>query len=416
MRQALKLEPGLSDAEYELGSVLIAMGSIDEAEQLYRSILSRERHVPGGAPSQAKLALANLLLDGRGQRSEALRVFRQACDAGPSCMAVLGGCVADSLGDPAGALSWYEEAWRNEFGDEEAALHLMVSHLRRGDDGSAAALRPRLAPHVASSVDYALATAVGNAPSLHFFTHDMMQLAAAATFAATPLADATADVTSDASAGASAGLILECGVFHGKTIRMLAAHYPDEPVHGFDTFSGLPEAWHSTEAGSYSTHGDPARRIRPRTLAPPRPAPHARTPARHGMARHGTARATPTHDTAGGVPVARTGSLPEAPDNVRFHVGLFSETLPRFLAAHPATPIRLLHIDCDLYSSTKDIFDALADRLRPGAVLVFDEYVMNPHWEQDEHRAFQEAVAEHGWTYRYLAISLVTGQAVVQLV
>jgi len=372
MRQALKLEPGLSDAEYELGSVLIAMGSIDEAEQLYRSILSREQHVPGGAPSQAKLALANLLLDGRGQRSEALRVFRQACDAGPSCMAVLGGCVADSLGDPAGALSWYEEAWRNEFGDEEAALHLMVSHLRRGDDASAAALRPRLAPHVASSVDYALATAVGNAPSLHFFTHDMLQLAAAATVAATPLADATADVTSDASAGvsagasagASAGLILECGVFHGKTIRMLAAHYPDEPVHGFDTFSGLPEAWHSTEAGSYSTHG----------------------------------------------------SLPEAPDNVRFHVGLFSETLPRFLAAHPATPIRLLHIDCDLYSSTKDIFDALADRLRPGAVLVFDEYVMNPHWEQDEHRAFQEAVAEHGWTYRYLAISLVTGQAVVQLV
>ena len=42
MRRALELEPGLSDAEHELGSVLVAMGSIDEAEQLYRSILSRE--------------------------------------------------------------------------------------------------------------------------------------------------------------------------------------------------------------------------------------------------------------------------------------------------------------------------------------------------------------------------------------
>ena len=41
---------------------------------------------------------------------------------------------------------------------------------------------------------------------------------------------------------------------------------------------------------------------------------------------------------------------------------------------------------------------------------------MNPHWEADEYRAFQEAVETHGWCYRYVGISLVTGQAVVQLV
>ena len=133
-------------------------------------------------------------------------------------------------------------------------------------------------------------------------------------------------------------------------------------MHGFDTFSGLPEAWGSTEAGSYSTHG----------------------------------------------------ALPAAPSNVRFHVGLFSDSLPAFLAAH-AGPVKLLHIDCDLYSSTKDVFDGLGDRLGPGSVIVFDEYVMNPNWKGDEYRAFQEAVAERGWRYRYLAISLVTGQAVVQL-
>jgi predicted O-methyltransferase YrrM len=144
---------------------------------------------------------------------------------------------------------------------------------------------------------------------------------------------------------------------------MIAEHFPDSEVHGFDTFEGIPEDWHATRAGAYSTHG----------------------------------------------------ALPHAPANVVFHVGRFSETLPAFLAAHPG-PIRFMNVDCDLYSSTKDVLDAVADRLRPGSVLVFDEYVMNPHWQQDEWRAWQEAVQRHGWRYRYIGISLASQQAVVQLV
>ena len=89
--------------------------------------------------------------------------------------------------------------------------------------------------------------------------------------------------------------------------------------------------------------------------------------------------------------------------------------MPAFLDAHPTTPIRFMNIDCDLYSSTKDVFDAVAHRVRPGTVIVFDEYTMNPHWAEDEYRAFQEAVAEHGWTYEYLAISLVSYQAAVRI-
>ena len=38
-------------------------------------------------------------------------------------------------------------------------------------------------------------------------------------------------------------------------------------------------------------------------------------------------------------------------------------------------PIRLLHIDCDLYSSTKDVFDAAAHRLQPGSVARHGERV-----------------------------------------
>ena len=152
-------------------------------------------------------------------------------------------------------------------------------------------------------------------------------------------------------------------VYHGKTLRMLAAHFPNDPVHGFDTFSGLPGDWHNTRQGSYSTHGE----------------------------------------------------LPIVPPNVQCHVGLFSDTLPGFLEAHHG-PIRLMNIDCDMYASTKDVFDAAAHRVVPGTVIIFDEYVMNPHWVDDEYKAFQEAVAEHGWAYRYLGISLVSQQAVVQII
>lgn len=152
------------------------------------------------------------------------------------------------------------------------------------------------------------------------------------------------------------------GRYHGKTLRMLASHLPASKVHGFDTFSGLPADWHHTRAGSYSTHGE----------------------------------------------------LPQVPANVQCHVGLFSDTLPAFLEAHPG-PIRLMNIDCDMYASTKDVFDAAASRVVPGTVIIFDEYVMNPNWVQDEYKAFQEAVAKHGWRYKYLGISLTSQQAVVQI-
>ena len=45
------------------------------------------------------------------------------------------------------------------------------------------------------------------------------------------------------------------------------------------------------------------------------------------------------------------GRLPDLPANARLHPGLFEETLPAFVARTPA-PVRLVHVDCDLYGST----------------------------------------------------------------
>ena len=68
-------------------------------------------------------------------------------------------------------------------------------------------------------------------------------------------------------------------------------------------------------------------------------------------------------------------------------------------------PIAFVHIDCDLYSSTKTIFDLLTDRLIPGTIIVFDEYFNYPNWENHEFKAFQELVAQRKLAYTYLAFA-----------
>ena len=115
----------------------------------------------------------------------------------------------------------------------------------------------------------------------------------------------------------------------------------DQPIHGFDTFTGLPEAWGNEPVGTY---------------------------------------------TAG-------GEIPQAPPNVKFHKGLFSETIPSYLASRDAArlPLAFANVDCDLYSSTRDVLESLQPRIVSGTVLVFDEYMCHPGWRNDEFRAFRES-------------------------
>jgi predicted O-methyltransferase YrrM len=152
------------------------------------------------------------------------------------------------------------------------------------------------------------------------------------------------------------GLTLEFGVGRGKSMRCIAPRV-EGTVHGFDSFEGIQEHWNGNPIGSFAQK-----------------------------------------------------RLPKVPANVEFHVGYFDATLPGFLAAH-TEPVAFLHVDCDLYSSTVTIFDALGDRLQPGAIILFDEYYNFHRWQQHEFRAFQEFVSRVGLRYEYIAFS-VTGQQV----
>lgn len=68
----------------------------------------------------------------------------------------------------------------------------------------------------------------------------------------------------------------------------------------------------------------------------------------------------------------------------------------------PPARCRVLHIDCDLYSSTRTVLRLLKDRIKPGCVIVFDEYFNYPGWEDKEFKAFREFISETRLAYEYV--------------
>jgi macrocin-O-methyltransferase TylF-like protien len=137
-------------------------------------------------------------------------------------------------------------------------------------------------------------------------------------------------------------LYLEFGVFRGASMRYWSRILsdPTAQLHGFDTFEGLPEAWHGEKGAGH-------------------------------------------FDTGGEVPAI------EDP-RVSFHKGLFQDTLPGF--PWPEHDVLVVNMDADLYSSTRTVLGLIGDRLLPGSYLYFDEFMDRNH----ELRAFEEFLAETG--------------------
>jgi hypothetical protein len=142
------------------------------------------------------------------------------------------------------------------------------------------------------------------------------------------------------------GLFLEFGVASGSSISHIA-ELSKQRIFGFDSFEGLPETWRTGyPSGAFAT------------------------------------------------------LTPKVSANVSLVKGLFADTLPGFLESH-AAPIAFLHVDCDLYASTKCVFDRLGERIGPGCVIVFDEYFNYPGWQEHEHKAFMEFVGQRRVRLRY---------------
>jgi hypothetical protein len=159
------------------------------------------------------------------------------------------------------------------------------------------------------------------------------------------------------------GLFCEFGVYQGHTLNYIARQIKGK-IYGFDSFKGLPEDWRD--------------------------------------------------DFPAGAFALTSQTLPKCEQNAELIIGWFNETLPQFVLQY-RDPIAFLHIDCDLYSSTKTIFKTIGEQLVPGSVIVFDEYFNYPGWQEHEYRAFIEFVEVSGCRFKYLCYNRFREQVAVQI-
>jgi len=100
--------------------------------------------------------------------------------------------------------------------------------------------------------------------------------------------------------------------------------------------------------------------------------------------------------------------------NSEFIVGEFATTLPTFFQRE--RPLAgLMNFDADLYSSTITALTNARPVIDKQTTLVFDEFIVNNNWEQDEFKALNEFCQENGYTYEVEAVSLFTKQVVCRL-
>ena len=164
-------------------------------------------------------------------------------------------------------------------------------------------------------------------------------------------------VMSEVQKNSQSGLWLEFGVRSGVSAKFFAKYalqYASQNrLYGFDAFEGIRDNWSSISepAGSFSLNG----------IVPP--------------------------------PI--TGC--------EFVIGWVEDTLPNFLSVHADEPIVFAHFDFDVYKPTKFALESIRERLRPGSIIMFDEFHGYPGWEFNEKKALDEVLSPN--TYKFIAFS-----------
>ena len=148
------------------------------------------------------------------------------------------------------------------------------------------------------------------------------------------------------------GMILEFGVHTGGSIGWFPKKFDSTKVNifGFDSFEGLPEDWDLGDKVLKKNH----------------------------------------FSTKGVVPKI---------EGVKLIKGWFEDTLPEFLKNNKDV-IKIVHLDCDLYSASKFVLTQVKSRLVPGSWILFDECTHNkgnPQYtkmREHEYKAFKEFCEE----------------------
>ncbi len=142
---------------------------------------------------------------------------------------------------------------------------------------------------------------------------------------------------------------LEFGVAAGDAMKWWSEknQHPETQFFGFDTFTGLPEQWLDKEKTTFSQEGIPPD--------------------------WGDRRCT-------------------------FYPGLFQDTLSGFLKNYHSTNRKIIHLDADLYSSTKYVLEEIRPFLKRGDLIIFDEFHVLLH----EFKAWIDFVKKYSIQYNLL--------------
>jgi O-methyltransferase len=131
---------------------------------------------------------------------------------------------------------------------------------------------------------------------------------------------------------------IEFGVSQGHSFRWWVENisHPQARFYGFDTFTGLPEAWGPFKKGDMGTLNE--------------------IPRIEGDERH------------------------------QFFQGLFQQTLLPFLSTYKKGRRKVVHMDADIYSATLYVLTLITPYLEKGDIILFDEFNVPMH----EFKAFRE--------------------------
>ena len=149
-------------------------------------------------------------------------------------------------------------------------------------------------------------------------------------------------------------LWLEFGTASGRTINYIS-QFTNDKVYGFDSFEGLPEKWRDGfDKGAFSNNGN----------------------------------------------------LPYVNTNVELIKGWFNETLVNFIQTHNKK-VSFIHMDADLYSSTKYVLDILKEHIDEQCIIIFDELVNYPGFDGNtgELKAFYEFITENNVDYEWIGMN-----------
>jgi hypothetical protein len=129
---------------------------------------------------------------------------------------------------------------------------------------------------------------------------------------------------------------LEFGVASGTSFKWWESKITHQGAsfHGFDTFTGLPEAWGHFKKGDMTNNNE--------------------KPEISGSRHH-------------------------------WYQGLFQVTLPRFLKEYNGERRKIIHLDADLFSATLYVLTSISPYLRTGDIIMFDEFNV----PLDEFKAFK---------------------------